>query len=109
METVRHIGRHVLKPVNLESTAKRRGPDHEKRIKRRGSVPSHLRGSGKGGSLLSGTLRTGGPVNSKAVKKLRKILNKNQFQMAQEFRESVRTLTFKERVKLAWKIVAGAL
>lgn len=48
-------------------------------------------------------------MNSKAVKKLRKILNKNQFQMAQEFRESVRTLTFKERVKLAWKIVAGAL
>ncbi len=48
-------------------------------------------------------------MNSKAVKKLRKIMNKNQFQMAQEFRESVRTLTFRERLKLGWKIVVGAL
>jgi len=48
-------------------------------------------------------------MNSKAVKKLRKILNKTQFQIAEEFRASVRTMTFKDRFKLGWKIIWKAL
>ena len=44
-------------------------------------------------------------MNAKAVKKLRRILKANEFQKADEFRASVRTLPLISRLKLAWKIV----
>jgi len=44
-------------------------------------------------------------MNAKSVKKLRRILKANEFQKADEFRASVRTLSFMKRLKLAWMIV----
>ena len=48
-------------------------------------------------------------MNSKTVKKIRKVINSKEEEMVNQIFEYFKSLSFKERVKIAWKILRKKL